>query len=233
MEDGAALAMPRPVKRLKISRCCKSGTWDEPHRQLQETFEVPVSIVVFSSSSGIGEVSEQQIDQQFDILNKAYAPNFVFEVINIERVRNTTLFNCDLKNDAPIKTPYHQGGPDTLNLYLCDPVGGDLGWARFPFANTSLIYDGIVLNYATLPGGTLGPYNLGDVSTSRLLRILQFQRLSLPLRLLARSFPYLRRWLGRGDGIADTPPESSPAFGCQIGRDTCPGDGPDPVQNYT
>ena len=30
----------------------------------------------------------------------------------------------------------------------------------------------------------------------------------------------------------DTAPEASPAFGCPEGRDTCEGDGPDPITNF-
>lgn len=43
---------------------------------------------------------------------------------------------------------------------------------------------------------------------------------------------------GFGDYVDDTPAESGPAHstldlaGCSIGRDTCPGNGTDPVLNY-
>lgn len=42
---------------------------------------------------------------------------------------------------------------------------------------------------------------------------------------------------GYGDGISDTPPENdifpdSDARSCRLGRDSCPGGGPDPVDNY-
>jgi hypothetical protein len=39
---------------------------------------------------------------------------------------------------------------------------------------------------------------------------------------------------GAGDQVADTPPEARPAFGCEVGRDTCTADRlPDPVRKYS
>lgn len=35
-----------------------------------------------------------------------------------------------------------------------------------------------------------------------------------------------------GDGVNETPYEAEPAFGCPVGRDSCPQPGADPVRNY-
>jgi len=36
----------------------------------------------------------------------------------------------------------------------------------------------------------------------------------------------------KGDLVADTAPERSPAFGCPVGRDSCKRGDPDPIENF-
>jgi hypothetical protein len=148
---------------LKLLQTWEAG--DDHHRHLQGAV-VPVNFIIFSSSSGIGEVTQQQITSQMAVLNAAYAASsFSFYVFNIQRVRSDAFFNCDYDNEA-FKIGYRRGGAESMNVYLCNPVGGELGWATFPWMGASAWDDGVVVNYASLPGGTLAPYNLGDVSGS-------------------------------------------------------------------
>jgi hypothetical protein len=146
---------------FKVFRAWKEA--GDHGRQRQGTINVPVSMVVFSSTSGRGDVSDQQISEQIEVLNSAYAPFFNFTLQNLRRIQNRRLFICDGDNDGAITIPYRQGGAETLNIYTCDPSDDSLGWATYPFSIGD--DDGVVLNYGTLPGGDEDPYNLGDVSS--------------------------------------------------------------------
>lgn len=187
---------------------------------------IPVYFHVINKGLGLenGDITEQMIQDQMNVLNQAYASTgYSFNLVATDRTTQATWFSaCDSSaNEQAMKTALRKGSASTLNIYSCNPGGGLLGWATFPSSYSgSPKMDGVVLLYSSLPGGSAAPYNLGDTATHE-----------------------VGHWLGlyhtfqggcskNNDYVSDTPAERSAAYGCPTGRDTCTGTGLDPIFNY-
>jgi hypothetical protein len=196
---------------------------------------ISVFVHVITAANGTtGDVTDQAIANQINVLNQAYAGNvqtgaaqtpFQFRLDGVDRIANGTWFTMGMGTSAErsAKASLRRGDQRTLNIYTANLGGGLLGWATFPASyNSDPTYDGVVVLYSSLPGGSATPYNLGDTATHE-----------------------VGHWVGlyhtfqggctSADQVADTAAERSAAFGCPVNRDTCTGrkwPGLDPIENF-
>ncbi|HEX8846295.1 MAG TPA: zinc metalloprotease [Pyrinomonadaceae bacterium] len=197
---------------------------------------IPVYFHVINKGKGVanGDVTMTMLKAQIDVLNASYGgatgganTPYRFVLAGVDRTTNLAWFNAgpDTAAEREMKTALHVGNAGVLNFYTNNAGGFLLGWATFPFwyADDPLM-DGVVCLYSSLPGGDCCgevAYNQGDTGTHE-----------------------VGHWLGLfhtfqggcaaiyNDFVADTPAERSPAFGCPVGRDTCPKEGVDPIENF-
>ena len=170
-----------------------------------------------------GALTTTQINDQMMVLNDAFGNTpFMFFLKSQDTTTNNNWFTASPESAAELqmKTALRVGTAEDLNIYSTSPGNFVLGWATFPSSYSSApIEDGVVIKYTSFPGGSGIPYNLGDTATHE-----------------------VGHWLGLyhtfqgecsgGDQVSDTPAESSEAFGCPHGRDTCKGSGLDPIYNF-
>jgi hypothetical protein len=166
-------------------------------------------------------------------LNNAYAgvgpggtganTPFRFELVNVDYTVNSSWYNASPGTlaEAQMKSSLRVGGASTLNMWT-NAAAGFLGYATFPSDYPSAPnLDGVVLVGASMPGGNLAPYNLGDTGTHEVGH------------WLGLFHTFQGGCSGNGDFVSDTPAERSPAFGCPIGQDSCRNNaGIDPVTNF-
>ncbi len=185
---------------------------------------IPVAMHVVRSNSGAWDVTNQQIDDQIAVLNAAYSnTNFQFVLASVDRTNNTawSTHTMGSANETAMKSALAIDPATTLNFYTGNLGGGLLGYATFPFSypEDSFLH-GVVCLYSSLPGGSAAPYNLGDTGTHEVGHFVGLYH------------TFQGGCNGNGDFVDDTPAEASPAFGCPVGRDTCPSPGLDPIFNF-
>ncbi|HEX8557867.1 MAG TPA: zinc metalloprotease [Pyrinomonadaceae bacterium] len=194
---------------------------------------VNVYVHVITNRKNQGNITQTMIDNQIRVLNDAYAgatggasTPFRFQVVGVDRTQNDQWFTAVIGSRAErqMKNALHKGTAKDLNFYTNGMGQSLLGWATFPWeyaGNPTM--DGVVCHYASLPGGTLSPYNLGDTATHE-----------------------VGHWMGlyhtfqggctlTNDEVADTNAQASSTSGCPTGRDSCQVDGPgrlDPIENF-
>jgi len=181
---------------------------------------IPVAFHILRSSTGLYDVTDAVCQSQVDVLNAAYATtNFQFTLLSVDRTNNSTWAAGN--DEAGFKAALAIDPAHTLNFYTGNLGGGLLGWSYLPsqFPETSF-WHGVVVLYSSLPGGSTPNYNEGDTGTHEIGHYLGLYH------------TFQGGCSGNGDFVSDTPAESSPAFGCPVGRNTCTSTGDDPIHNF-
>lgn len=201
----------------------------KPATSVSGSIDIPVAFHIVSklgkgrNPAPVGGVTSTQIAQQIQVLNEAYAGRgFTFSLATVTNTVNSRWFDgcANSGTERDMKASLAVDPARTLNIYSCNP-SGLLGYAYYPssFAETDSRH-GVVLLYASFPGGSASNYNLGDTATHEVGHYLG----------LAHTFE--GGCAVPGDSVADTAPEASPAYGCPVNRDTCAGGGVDPIYNF-
>jgi hypothetical protein len=171
-----------------------------------------------------GNISQTKIQNQINVLNGAFAAHgWTFNLVEVTRTNNRSWFTAKQgsRQEVQMKRSLRRGGATALNIYSVNPPRNLLGWATFPSSYSSNpSYDGVVIHFQSVPGGSLAPYNEGDTGTHEVGHWMG----------LYHTFQGGCR--GSGDFVADTPAEASAAYGCPVGRDTCSTAGLDPIENF-
>jgi hypothetical protein len=179
------------------------------------TYSIPVAVHVISNGDE-GNVSDADINQQIQVLNQDYTNSgFSFSLASISRTSNAAWFNMvpGSAEEAQAKSSLVVSPQTTLNLYTSN--GGGL-------LATNPNLDGVVVYYASLPNGPAAPYNLGKTAVHEVGHWVG----------LLHTFPGIPN-CAINDRVTDTAAGQTPAYGCPINRDTCPGrPGFDPITNY-
>ena len=200
------------------------------------TVEIPVifHIIMKGSSVNEGNLPDSMINAQIQVLNNVYAGGiggaptpYRFRLAAIDRQNKPEWFTVApaSQTEIDLKAALHQGGPETLNIYTVDTENKILGFSAFPLLYAFLpSFDGVVVNFQTLPEGPLNHYNRGHVIVHE----------------VGHWLGLLHTFQGEcngffGDLVEDTPAEkipSGPEF-CPANRDSCPDQvGVDPVHNH-
>jgi len=101
-----------------------------------------------------GGITDNVIDESINILNTAFAGKFTFQLEGRTISDNSDWYN-NITYDPEMRRKLRRGGCHTLNIYSTSGHGF-AGFATFPsLCKYHWVYDGVVINSRTVPGGDL------------------------------------------------------------------------------
>jgi hypothetical protein len=198
---------------------------------VQAVVTIPVVFHVVYASDGTGNVTNSQINQQIAEMNQDYAgqeapgtaanTEFQFTLQAVRRWQNDAWFNDpdSAAGESAMKTPTHEGNQRTLNIWSTNT--SYLGYATFPsWYSADPKLDGVVMQYGSMPGGSIVNFNLGKTATHE------------SGHWLGLYHTFQGACSASNDQVSDTPAQKTETSGCPAGKNTCPAAGVDPIHNY-
>ncbi len=184
---------------------------------------VQVAWHVIHASNGAGNISNDMIVDQIEVLNDAYAPyDIFFTLVSVDYTMNDNWFTDMNQYESAYKQQLNIDPVHHLNIYSGN-MPGLLGWSYLPYQWSEGSYmHGVCILYSCLPGGTSYPYNAGDSAVHEVGHYLGLEH------------TFRNGCSANNDYVDDTPQEDN---GNNISScnntDTCPNDpGMDPVHNF-
>ncbi|KXJ85759.1 extracellular metalloprotease [Microdochium bolleyi] len=197
----------------------------------QATITVPLYIHIVAASTKLsdGYATKAMVDAQVKAMNKAYNPQgVIFKLSGTDWTINKAW--AVGSDEVGMGKKLRKGSYGALNLYFHKSLPDNiLGFCYFPVypkpqpGTNKFVIDGCKNVFWSMPGGSPGgKYNLGATAVHEaghwfgLLHTFQGSSCT-----------------GSGDFVADTPIQSTPSYGCQPKKDSCPKSaGLDNVRNY-
>lgn len=202
----------------------------EQFKSTKEDFEptTPQRIQVFfhvitgGPNKEDGNVTRDQIDKQMTVLNQAFTTtHFQFDLAKVDYELNPKWFAMAQGKDEEMaaRAKLNVNHKDALNVYSANT--SCYGWSVAYEKIESDPYQGAVILFSTLPDGAFTHYNQGHTLVHE------------AGHWLGLFHTYYGGCSDLGDYVPDTAPEGTQTPGCPAdGKDTCPGDGPDPIDNF-
>ncbi|KAF5138815.1 Extracellular metalloprotease [Metarhizium anisopliae] len=183
-----------------------------------------------------GNVSDDIVRRQIDVLNEGLSgTGFSVTLKGVDRTVNAAWAND--RSEVAMKRELRKGSYKDLNLYYLNAPQGSAsigGYCYFPVqgarpGSDSFIRDGCVMQFGSMPGGSLGSNNLGKVTVHEVGHWFG----------LFHTFQGGCEASSGGDQVDDTPAHAAPRtasdYQCPADSniDTCPSlPGSDPLHNY-